>query len=272
MMDFLNLPKGPVTLENITVPACLVGVPGNLIRTNISIADGVIAGEQAIGIDMKGSLVLPAFIDMHTHLDKGHIWPRSPNPDGTFMGALTAVRSDCAARWTAADVRTRADFSLRTAYAHGTRAIRTHLDSIPPQDSISWPVFDELRAAWEGRIDLQAACLIGCEGFSTNGPFARTAERVADYGGVLGMVTYPVPDIPARLRDFLNMAAKLGLSADFHVDETLDTHSNTLREIANAVLDTGFAAPVIVGHCCSVSAMAEDAAKATLDLVAKAGL
>lgn len=272
MTSFQTLPKGAMTLENVTVPACLMGAAGHLMRTNISIADGRIAGEQAIGIDMKGAMVLPAFVDMHTHIDKGHVWPRSPNPDGTFMGALTAVRSDSAARWTAADVRMRAEFSLRTAYAHGTRAIRTHLDSAAPQDAISWPVFDALRAAWEGRIDLQAACLIGCEGFDTDGPFARTAKLVAQYGGVLGMVTYPVPDIPARLRDFLNMAAKLGLSADFHVDETLDTHSNTLREIAGAVLDTGFDAPVVVGHCCSVSAMAEDQAKATLDLVARAGL
>ncbi len=74
-------------------------------------------------------MVFPAFIDMHTHLDKGHIWGRAPNPDGTFMGALTTVGADRAANWTAEDVRTRMEFSLRCAYAHGTRAIRTHLDA-----------------------------------------------------------------------------------------------------------------------------------------------
>jgi cytosine/creatinine deaminase len=272
MMDFLRIPTGPVTLENVTVPACLIGQKGDLVRTNVSIAQGRIAGEQAIGIDMKGAMVLPAFVDMHTHLDKGHIWPRSPNPDGTFMGALNAVGADCGARWHAADVRARAEFSLRCSYAHGTRAVRTHLDSGSPQDDISWPVFAELRDAWAGRIDLQAACLIGCDGFSTDGAFRHTAELVAAHGGVLGMVTYPVPDIVTRIHDFLNMAAKLGLPADFHVDETLDAGSNTLRQIATAVLDTGFSGAVVVGHCCSVSAMEEPAAMATLDVVAKAGL
>jgi cytosine/creatinine deaminase len=272
MTDFLHLPHGPVTLTNVTVPACLLGQQGDLIRTEISIADGAISGPQPLAMDMGGAMVLPAFVDMHTHLDKGHIWPRSPNPDGTFMGALNAVRGDSAARWTANDVRRRADFSLRAAYAHGTRAIRTHLDSAPPQDDISWPVFSELRDDWDGRIDLQAACLIGCEGFATDGAFAYTADLVADHGGVLGMVTYPVPDIETRVRDFLTMAAARGLSADFHVDETLDPNSNTLRVIAEAVMETGFAAPVVVGHCCSVSAMAEVNALVTLDLVAKAGL
>ncbi len=66
----------------------------------------------------------------------------------------------------------RMEFSLQSAYAHGTRAIRTHLDSIPPQDAISFPVFAEMRSATgQGRIDLQAACLIGAEDFSTDGPF-----------------------------------------------------------------------------------------------------
>jgi cytosine deaminase len=42
--------------------------------------------------------------------------------------------------------------------------------------------------------------------------------------------------------------------------------------IAETVLETGFSAPVTVGHCCSLSTMPEDEAAATLDLVAKAGI
>ncbi len=221
---------------------------------------------------MGGAMVLPAFVDMHTHLDKGHIAPRAPNLDGTFLGALTASGADRAARWTAADVARRMEFSLRCAYAHGTRAIRTHLDSIPPQDAISFPVFAEKRAEWAGRIDLQASCLLGADLCSVDGPFAQTADLVAQTGGVLGMVTYPLPDIADRIAMFFGMAADRGLPADFHVDETMDGSCNTLRLIAQAVLDTGFDAPVVVGHCCSLSTMAEGDALQTLDLVAKAGI
>ena len=90
----------------------------------------------------------PRFVDIHTHLDKGHIWPRRPNPDGTFMGALDNAGADREANWTAADVRARMDFALRCAYAHGTGALRTHLNSDRPQTAISWPVFAELREDW----------------------------------------------------------------------------------------------------------------------------
>ncbi len=271
-MDFRTLPTGAVTLTNVTVPACLLGREGDLIRTDLSLAEGRIAAPQPIAVDMAGAMALPAFVDMHTHLDKGHIWPRAPNPDGSFAGALDTVAADRAANWSAQDVRARMEFGLRCAYGHGTRAIRTHLDSIPPQDGISWPVFRELRADWAGRIDLQGACLIGCDTFSEDGAFRATADIVADAGGVLGMVTYPLPDLKDRLVGFFRLAEARGLSADFHVDETLDPAAETLRMIAETVIETGFAAPVVVGHCCSLSAQDEARAMSTLDLVAKARL
>jgi cytosine/creatinine deaminase len=271
-MDFRTLPEGPVTLSNVTVPACFLGRPGDLVRTSVSIAEGRIAERGVTEVDMKGAMVLPCFVDMHTHLDKGHIWPRSPNPDGTFMGALNTVAADRAARWSAEDVRARMEFGLRTAHAHGTRAIRTHLDSLPPQDAISFPVFRELRADWKGRIDLQGSCLVGIDRMEPDGDFRATADIVAASGGVLGMVTYPIPDLKARLLAFFRLAAERGLPADFHVDETGDPSVATLRVIAETVLETGFDAPVVVGHCCSLAVQDEAEALHTLDLVAKAGL
>ena len=272
-MDFCALPAMPVRLANVTVPACLIGERGDLVRADISISEGRLGGGAGPEVDMKGAMVFPAFVDMHTHLDKGHIWGRAPNPDGTFAGALSTVAKDRAAHWTADDVRRRMEFSLRCAFAHGTRAIRTHLDSIPPQDDITWPVFAELRAEWADRIDLQGVCLIGCDAFSEDGAFAHTADLVAGTeGGVLGMVTYPVDDLKDRLTGFLEMAGDRGLAADFHVDETLDPAAETLRLIAETVIETEFSAPVTVGHCCSLSAQEPAQAYGTLDLVARAGL
>jgi len=271
-MDLTRLSDGPIRLTNLTTPACLLGQRGDMVRLALSIAEGQIVAAGGTVIDMHGAMVFPAFTDMHTHIDKGHIWGRAPNPDGTFLGALTSVGADRAANWSAEDVRRRADFSLRCAYAHGTRALRTHLDSIPPQNEISWPVFRDLRADWAGRIDLQAVCLVACDSVGAEGPFARTADIVAESGGVLGMVAYPVPDIRERLRTFFAMATARGLSADFHVDETMDPASECLRAIAEVALEVAFDAPIVVGHCCSLSTQDETRALDTLDIVAKAGL
>ena len=272
-MAFTSIPTGDVTLRNATVPGCLIGEDRDLVRRDISISSGAVSEGPFNQVDLDGALVFPCFTDMHTHLDKGHIWPRAANPDGTFFGALTTVGTDRAANWNAKDVATRMEFSLQCAYAHGTKSIRTHLDSIPPQDEISWDVFAEKRDAWAGRIELQAASLIGCdshENISTG--YAKTADIVANTGGALGMVTYPVSDIQARLNEFFDLAGERGLEVDFHSDETMDPESETLRLIAETVIRLGWDRPVTVGHCCSLSTQDERRALDTLDLVARAGL
>ena len=119
-------------------------------------------GEQPV-LPLSGRIVLPLFVDVHTHLDKGHIWRRKRNPTGEFKDALNAVIEDRAANWSAPDVAARTEFSLRTAYAHGTTAIRTHIDSIGAQTRISWPVLAEARERWRSRIELQASPLFSIE-------------------------------------------------------------------------------------------------------------
>jgi len=248
------------------------------VIADIAVADGGIAGvtphdpTTAAEIDLAGRIVLPCFVDCHTHIDKGHIWPRKPNPDGTFMGALNANGEDRTTRWTAEDVARRMDFSLRSAYAHGTKALRTHLDSIAPQDAISWPVFEDMRERWRGRIELQASCLTGIEAVRDKAWFAALAKRVAAAGGVLGCVTYMVPDLEELLDRVFALAIEHGLDLDFHADETDDIAAVSLKKIAEAALWNNFQGRILVGHCCSLARQADRDVLETLDKVAKAGL
>src|SRR5215203_1060848 len=164
-MPFAAIPDNRAyRLRNCTVAPVFGGGDG---AVDIDICDGRIA---AIGpaappspdlpsVDCRAGMVWPAFVDLHAHIDKAHIWGRAPNPDGSWLAALETVRADRLARWTAADVERRMDFSLRSAFAHGTRALRTHIDSLPPQAAISWPVFARMRERWRGRIELQGSAL-----------------------------------------------------------------------------------------------------------------
>lgn len=223
-------------------------------------------------IDAGGRVALPTFVDCHTHLDKGHILPRTPAANGTFDGALAATRADRTANWSAGDVFKRMDFALRSAFHHGTSAIRTHIDSQPPQDAISWPVFTELRQHWHGRIDLQASCLFPIDMARDDAFLDGMARRVAAGGGTLGAVAYPAPDIDHLLDRMFAAAARTGLDLDFHADETSDPTANALRRIAEAKLRASFAGKVLVGHCCSLAVQDQAIVDATLDTVATASL
>ena len=273
-MDFTKLPTGPVRLVNLTVPGCLLGQPVSLVPHTMTIAGGRIVDEApgAAVVDLNGAMAFPAFVDMHTHLDKAHIWPRMPNPDGTFNGALAAVRADKDGRWDDTDLALRMEFSLKCAYAHGTRAIRTHLDYFPPETEVSWEVFGELREAWADRIAMQAAALTGIDLSDTPGAVEDCADLVARHDAALGAVIYPGPELGSQLSTYFTAAETRGLSLDFHVDETTDPNVNTLDTIARIAVERRFPHPIVVGHLCSLSTMPEAEALATLDRVAEAGL
>jgi len=282
----LDLPKGNrFALRSATLPSALSPeraspAKGGLCSADLIISAGRIeavleAGTAPLeieGLDLEDRMVWPCFVDMHTHIDKGHIWERQPNPTGDFDGALTAVRADTKANWHAKDVETRMDFSLRCAYAHGTNLLRTHIDSLAPQHRISFEVFSDMRARWNDRIKLQAVALFPIDAMDDDAYFTDLVQVVAEHGALLGGVTYPMPDLDTRLDRLFMAASDKGLDVDLHVDETQDAGVLTLAQIAEAKQRTGFEGSVTVGHCCSLARQDEETAAVTIESVRQAGL
>jgi cytosine deaminase len=283
---FAAIPRATrYVLANATLPAILVDAPPGkpdaeaLVAADIAVRDGVVERIDPPGrrttapkLNLDRGMVWPCFVDMHTHLDKGHISPRAANPDGTFASALDAVDVDRRANWNAGDVTARMEFSLRSAHAHGTALIRTHIDSAAPQHKISWPVFAEVRDRWAGRIDLQGVSLFAIDQFLDEDFADGVVDTVARHGGLLGAATFMIPELDKALDLMMLRAANRGLDLDFHVDETGDPAATSLRAIADAALRTSFPGAITAGHCCSLATQPEAEAEATMERVAEAGI
>jgi cytosine/creatinine deaminase len=278
-----------VWLRDARVPAAFLAAtfgPADsegLVRLDLRITSGRIAalaplGSAPDGIDLDGGQVWPGLIDAHVHLDKTQIWPRAANPDGTHAGARMASAAD-RADWSEADIAARFSFGLACAYAHGTVAMRTHIDSYWPHARIGWRVFRTLRDAWAGRIALQASSICPLDHFIGEAGIAL-ADEVANSGGVLGMVTTGIGDperpVPADLQDqldrFFALAEERGLALDLHIDETGDTQARMLHMVASTALRRNFQRPIQCGHCCSLALQSEEFAAETIRLCAEAGI
>ena len=278
-------------LTHARLPGALATVEGNpspdregLVTASLRIESGriarIISGGAPAGeatVSAEGGLVLPRFVECHTHLDKGHIFPRASNPDGSFLGALTTVMADRQANWTAPDVARRMDFALRCAEAHGTGAIRTHLDSYRELTERSWGVFAEMRETWRGRIELQAVALFPTIfAIEDEAEFAKTVRAVARHGGVLGGVTYrgepPSEALDRALDRTFEAAMANGLDLDFHVDESANEDARTLERIADAALRHRFRGKILAGHCCSLALMADADRARVIDKLGEAGI
>jgi cytosine deaminase len=293
-MSFIAIPQNLTSyrLANARVPVCLVADASqlNADKDGLAPCDIVIDKERIASIDpaatasdglprfdLDRGIVLPRLVDVHTHIDKGQIWQRAPNPDGTHMGARTAVMADREANWSRDDVQKRMGFALRCAFAHGTGALRTHIDSYPKQTPVSWPVFAEMREEWKGRVALQAVALFPID-FALNdeAQFRILVETVAKHGGMLGGLTFlgeaPNAKTDAALDKVFEAAIANGLDLDFHVDESDSPDARTLPRIAEAALRHKFKGRIVAGHCCSL-ALADDNERATIIAkVAEAGI
>lgn len=277
-----------IWLRRARVPAVLLDpAPAaadaeGLVPVDVRVTDGRIAavapsGSATDGVDLDHGQLWPCFVDGHVHLDKTQTWPRQPNPSGTHAGAKAAVIADRGKYYSEADIEPRFEFGLRCAHAHGTAAIRTHLDSYWPAAPAHWAVFRRMRDAWAGRIDLQAVSICPLERFAGDDG-AALADEVARSGGILGMTTTgeggqaSSPEFQVLLDRFFSLAEDRGLEMDLHLDETGDASSRTLDAVARTAIRRGFAKPIQVGHVCSLSVQTEAEAFATIAVCADAGL
>jgi cytosine deaminase len=235
--------------------------------------------EAGLGPDLDGALVLPGMLDAHAHLDKGHIVPRARNQTGDLLGAAAVTGPDRAARWHADDVRRRLEFGLQTAYAKGVVAIRTHLDSLAPQPSITFPVFARLRDEWAGRIELQPSTICPIDIYLTD-QGRDLADRVAAIGGNLGSGTRfvaPVsslvpPEFDTAMENIFRLAEERGLDLDLHVDESSDPESRTLIRIARIAVKRGFKGRILAGHCTALALQTDEYIRETMDVCKDAGV
>ncbi|MBE9239895.1 cytosine deaminase [Synechocystis salina] len=282
-------------------------IPPNLIKTRVNypqeihfprlwedlglyhleIADGKIKNIIAVGqrenvnevikddaiprLNLKQRMILPCFVDMHTHLDKGHIWGRSPNGDGTFAGAIAGTERDAAHHQQPEDIYRRMEFGLQCSYAHGTVAVRTHLESAGQRGQMVWEVFRQLRQTWADRLTLQGVAMVSTDYYLT--PEAeKLADQMAEWGGILGGVAYACPQVEAQLTRLFTLAQARNLAIDLHVDENGDRRSRVLHQVAAIALKVGFTGQIVCGHCCSLDVQSPQQVQQTLNLVKQANI
>lgn len=278
--------SNPLTIRRAQVPVALLPSsfvsaecdPANPVALcDVTIRSGKISainepGLVAAGdIDAEGRLVFPAFVEAHTHLDRAHTLCRAPNRSHTFTEALAAMAED-QARQTSDDIRLRADFALRCAWAHGTRLLRTHVVGNLGDADARHALMAEMRETWSDRLTLQTVALCGGGDYATSRG-ERLAEIALRHGAsALGGFFVMSSGLPQQIDRLLAIAREHRIGIDLHVDETGDANSECLRVVAEAVLRLQFDLPVVCGHCCSLSQLSVAHRRETIALVKAAGI
>ncbi len=132
-------------------------------HVDIAIRDGHIAGIAPhiapSGVPMEqldGQLVLPAFVDLHMHLDKALTMDLTENSSGTLLEAIVRY-GELAPRFTRESFVERALRTLRLCAASGTTAVRTHINvgAAPGRGLLALEALLEVREQVRDMMDVQ---------------------------------------------------------------------------------------------------------------------
>ncbi|MBS7806540.1 amidohydrolase family protein [Variovorax sp. PCZ-1] len=273
-------------IKSIQIPQCVRGFESGSDSFDIYIEKGHIAGiepaQAAInsGVSQK-QMLLPAFVDLHLHIDKTFVVDEVGAAEGDLFAAIDRMAQHRDG-WSAEHIETRMERALQEAYVNGCRALRTHLDWMTKDAPKSLAVFEKLRDAWRGKLTLQCVSLTPLDFFDDtfNGEDlaleVATANLTCDQkrgeAALLGAFVYRNERIYDKLQRVFDLAIKNQLNLDFHVDEGLDVDARGLKAIAELTIKNNYQGRVTCGHACSLAMQSDEDALATLKLCFQAGI
>lgn len=233
-------------------------------------AGGGVAGSARQMVDAAGRLLIPAFVDAHTHLDRA----LTASQEGA--GSLAEAIEDFQRRSRKMDKNDFIDRGrrvLKMALRHGTATMRTHITVSEALGLRGVEAVLELKEEFAGRVDLQVFAMAGELEPAPTPPLKELLEEALRLGvdGLGG-----APHLAERMQEWVDyifdLAGRYNVLIDFHVDETDAPSVASLEYIAAKTIQNGFQGRVVAGHCCGLAAVDEDKAIRTIAAVKEAGI
>ena len=225
-------------------------------------------------IDLDGSLVTPALVEPHIHLDAvltaGE--PR-PNMTGSLFEGI-AIWSERVKSLTVEEVKARVRTVLRWQLANGVLHVRSHVDVCDPELRALRGLV-ELRQEVGDQMDIQLVAFPQQGIYSFDGGeslMRKAAEMGADVVGGIPHFELTREYGERSIRFAMELAAEHGRMVDIHCDETDDDQSRFLEVMAAETIRLGLTGRVTASHTTAMHSYNNAYAYRLINNVKRAGL
>lgn len=274
-----------MTSDGVRADAVLIGgrlTDGRVV--DVHVADGLIGAVVATGsaapegVDrflLEGRLLLPALAEPHAHLDKALVAATVSNETGDLYGAMDAMdRALRGWQFTYDGIVDRASRAVEMLIGHGVTVVRTHVNVGESFGATHIDAIVQVRRAYGHLIDIEVVALTqpSLTGSAGRGNRDALAAALAAGADLVGACPHLDDDPLGCVRVVFDAAEEAGLGLDLHTDETLDADMLTLRDMARAVQQRGFAGRVAASHCVSLSMLPIADQRSVAAEVAAAGI
>jgi cytosine deaminase len=247
-----------------------------------NVSSGVSGGGQDHGVwlHLPGYTVFPAAADPHAHLDKALSQDLIDPPAGDLDRAIASWVT-AAAEFTEEDILDRARRAALLMLAHGTTAVRSHVDVYPATGTAADPfrgirALTRLRDELAGIMTLQIVALVPAH--TPDRQLTGLAEGALDAGAdLVGGAPHLAADPLAQTDLLLDVAERRGVGCDLHTDEFLDApdaapRTPTIDRYAARVRTWPADRIRGAGHCCHLSQLDATALDTTAAALQAAGI
>ncbi|WP_273124216.1 cytosine deaminase [Bacillus weihaiensis] len=201
-------------------------------------------------VDVKGSLVLPPFVEPHIHLDTTMtagepFW----NQSGTLFEGIQNW-SERKKTLTKEDVKQRAKMALKWQIAQGIQSVRTHVDVTDPR-LLALEALLEVKEEMAPYVNLQLVAFPqeGILSYPNGAELVEEALRMgADVVGGIPHYEYTREDGVESVKIAFKLAEKYDRLIDFHCDEIDDEQSRFLEVVAATAYRLGMGEKVTASH------------------------
>jgi len=225
-------------------------------------------------LEGQGRLLLPAFVEPHTHADKT-LWglPWRPNSAGPSLRDYIENERRVLAAVTA-PTRERAGGLLRRLASLGSLAVRSHTDIHPDVGVESIEAMLDLKRELAELLDLQVVAFPQQGLLSRPGTaeLMRQAARLGidalgglDPAGIDG-------DSEGQLRFLYDLAGETGCGLDIHLHDRGSLGLWQLERIAALTVERGLGGKVIVSHAYCLGEAGSMRLRTLADALARAGV
>jgi len=242
--------EGNYWLKNVRLETGFEYDDEEIIRTKtdlfcVEIENGNIKSVQpndvnAQGTDAKGFLMLPAFKDMHVHLDKtlyGLPW-QALSPKRRTVKDMIAYEQEIIPELLKTSVE-RAEQLINLLQHYGTHYARTHFNIDPTSGLKS---LENLENALENKKDSFKAELVAFPQhgiyYTDSAPLMREAAQLKSVGFIGGLDPLSIDGNIEKVMDFtIQLALDYHKGVDIHLHETGESGMKTINYLIDKVLE-----------------------------------
>jgi cytosine deaminase len=252
-------------------------LPGADGLVEVGIRDGLIAAAEADAkdvIDLEGSLLTPALVEPHIHLDAVlTVGEPRPNMTGSLFEGI-AIWGERVKSLTVDDVKRRAGTVLRWQLANGVQHVRSHVDVCDPE-------LRAVRALVELRREVGDQMHIQLVAFPQQGIFSfdggdelmrKSIELGVDVVGAIPHFEISREYGERSVKFAMALAAEHGLRVDIHCDETDDDQSRFIEVMAAETIRLKLEGRVTASHTTAMHSYSNAYAYRLINNLKRAGM